>query len=158
MIIIDGYNLLHASGVFGDARGPLGLEHSRQALLDHLVKLIGPDANQTIVVFDAAEAPEGLPARYLHESIQVLFARDYPDADSLIEEMVEEVSPSGLVVVSSDRRVQAAARRRRAVAVNSEEWLAERRRAGDEDTRSKEIKPTDPGPGDVEAWKRYFGF
>ena len=158
MIIIDGYNLLHASGVFGEDRGPLGLEHSRQALLNHLVKLLGPDANQTTIVFDAAEAPEGLPARYLHESIQVLFARDYPDADTLIEEMVEEVSPSGLVVVSSDRRVQAAARRRRAVAVNSEDWLAERRRARGEDTRSKEIKPTDPGPGDVEAWKRYFGF
>jgi hypothetical protein len=158
MIIIDGYNLLHASGVFGDVRGPLGLEHSRQALLNHLVDLLGPDANQTIVVFDAAEAPEGLPSRYLHESIQVLFARDYPDADSLIEEMVEEISPSGLVVVSSDRRVQAAARRRRAVAVNSEEWLAERRQAMAEGTLSKEIKPTDPGPGDVEAWKRYFGF
>ena len=72
--------------------------------------------------------------------------------------MVEEISPSGLVVVSSDRRVQAAARRRRAVAVNSEEWLAERRQAMAEGTFSKEIKPTDPGPGDVEAWKRYFGF
>ena len=65
MIIIDGYNLLHASGVFGDARGPLGFEQSRRALLDHLLELLGAEAEQTIVVFDAADAPDGLPARYL---------------------------------------------------------------------------------------------
>ena len=53
MIIIDGYNLLHASGVFGDARGPLGFEQSRRALLDHLSELLGAEAEQTIVVFDA---------------------------------------------------------------------------------------------------------
>ena len=157
MIIIDGYNLLHASGVFGDARGPLGFEQSRRALLDHLVELLGDDVEQTIVVFDAAHAPDSLPAKYVHGSIRVWFAREYPDADSLIEEMVEEESPSGLVVVSSDRRVQAAARRRRAVAVDSSEWLAEKRRAMNEHVRQKETKPTEPGPGDVEAWKRYFG-
>ena len=158
MIIIDGYNLLHASGVFGDARGPLGFEQSRRALLDHLSELLGAEAEQTIVVFDAADAPDGLPARYVHGSIRVWFAREYPDADSLIEEMVEEESPSGLVVVSSDRRVQAAARRRRAIAVDSNEWLTEKRRAMNECVRQKETKPTAPGPGDVEAWKRYFGF
>ena len=71
--------------------------------------------------------------------------------------MVEEESPSGLVVVSSDRRVQAAARRRRAIAIDSNEWLAGKRRAMNERVRHKETKPTEPGPGDVEAWKRYFG-
>ena len=44
MIIIDGYNLLHASGVFGNSRGPLGLEQSRRALLDHLSELLGAEA------------------------------------------------------------------------------------------------------------------
>ncbi len=71
--------------------------------------------------------------------------------------MVEEEAPSGLVVASSDRRVQAAARRRRAIAVDSHEWLTGKRRMMNERLRQKETKPTEPGPRDVEAWKRYFG-
>jgi predicted RNA-binding protein with PIN domain len=156
--IIDGYNLLHASGVFGKDRGPKGFEQSRLALLDMLADLLGEQAAKTIVVFDAARAPDGLPGRYNHRGIRVWFAREYPDADSLIEELVEDDNaPSSLVVVSSDRRLQAAARRRRADAVSSEDWLAEmraRRRAAREPA---DTKPAEPGPHDVEAWKRYFG-
>jgi predicted RNA-binding protein with PIN domain len=156
--IIDGYNLLHASGVFGRERGPKGFEQSRLALLDMLADLLGAEASKTLVVFDAARAPDGLPGRYTHRGIRVWFAREYPDADSLIEELVEDDNaPSSLVVVSSDRRLQAAARRRRADAVSSEQWLAEmraRRRAAAE---PGDAKPAEPGPHDVEAWKRYFG-
>jgi predicted RNA-binding protein with PIN domain len=156
-LIIDGYNLLHASGVFGADRGPRGFEQSRAALLDMLVDLLGDAAAGTIVVFDAARAPDGLPARHLHGGIRVWFAREYPDADSLIEELVEgDTAPGHLVVVSSDRRLQAAARRRRARAVGCEEWLAEARTA----RRGRDVrpeKPATPGPEDVEYWKRYFG-
>ena len=127
-VIIDGYNLLHASGVFGKERGPRGFEQSRLALLDMLADLLGVDAGKTLVVFDAARAPDGLPGRLTHRGIRVWFAREYPDADSLIEELVDDDhAPSSLVVVSSDRRLQVAARRRRAKAVSCEEWLADAR-------------------------------
>ena len=89
-LIVDGYNLLHASGVFGRDRGPRGFEQSRQALLDMLVDLLGDEAPETLVVFDAAKAPDGLPGRLVHRGIRVWFAREYPDADSLIEELVED--------------------------------------------------------------------
>jgi predicted RNA-binding protein with PIN domain len=157
-LIIDGYNLLHASGVFGDERGPRGFEKSRLALLDMLVALLGEAVDDTIVVFDAARAPDGLPARLSHGGIRVWFAREYPDADSLIEELVEENdAPSSLLVVSGDRRLQAAARRRRANAVSSEEWLATMREQQRERRRQPETKPPEPGPADIEGWKRYFG-
>jgi len=157
-VIIDGYNLLHASGVFGAERGPRGFEQSRTALLDMLVDLLGPDAGKTIVVFDAARAPDGLPGRFTHQGIAVWFAREYPDSDSLIEELVaDDHAPASLVVVSSDRRLQAAARRRRATAVASEEWLAGMKDARRRRGRSGDAKPPEPGPADVEAWKRYFG-
>ena len=156
-VIIDGYNLLHASGVFGKERGPRGFEQSRLALLDMLADLLGTDAGKTLVVFDAARAPDGLPGRLTHRGIRVWFAREYPDADSLIEELVDDDhAPSSLVVVSSDRRLQVAARRRRAEAIGCEDWLsalrAKNRARADHDT-----KPAEPGPHDVEAWKRYFG-
>jgi hypothetical protein len=158
-LIIDGYNLLHASGVFGAERGPRGFELSRLALLDMLADLIGKDATKTIVVFDAARAPDGLPGRYTHKGLRVWFAREYPDADSLIEELIDEDNaPASLVVVSSDRRLQAAARRRRADAVGCDEWLAEMKAKRRQAAEPLDAKPAEPGPHDVEAWKKYFGF
>jgi uncharacterized protein len=158
-LIIDGYNLLHASGVFGATRGPKGFEQSRTALLDMLVDVLGDRTADTIVVFDAARAPDGLPARLSHGGIRVWFAREYPDADSLIEELVEDdTAPGHLVVVSSDRRLQVAARRRRAKAVSCEEWLAEAREARRARGRpAADAKPPEPGPDGVDEWKRYFG-
>jgi predicted RNA-binding protein with PIN domain len=158
-LIIDGYNLLHASGVFGAARGPRGFEQSRVALLDMLLDVLGDKATDTIVVFDAARAADGLPARLSHGGIRVWFAREYPDADSLIEELVEvDTAPGHLVVVSSDRRLQVAARRRRAKAISCEEWLAEAREARRSRGRpAPDAKPPEPGPEGVDEWKRYFG-
>jgi len=157
-LIIDGYNLLHASGVFGAERGPRGLEASRIALLDMIVELVGSEAATTTVVFDAAHAPDGLPARLVHRGLRVWFAREYPDADSLIEELVEEhTSPAHLVVVSSDRRLQAAARRRRARAVSCADWLAEARAIRRREAATGEAKPPPPGPEGADYWRRYFG-
>ena len=158
-LIVDGYNLLHASGVFGATRGPRGFEQSRAALLDMLVDVLGDKTADPIVVFDAARAPNGLPTRFSHGGIRVWFAREYPDADSLIEELVEhDTSPGHLVVVSSDRRLQVAARRRRAKAVSCEEWLAEARELHRSRGRPvTDAKPPEPGPEGVDEWKRYFG-
>lgn len=154
-LIIDGYNLLHASGVFGASRGPDGFEQSRRALLDMLADLLGAEASNTVVVFDAARAPDGLPGRSTHRGIRVWFAREYPDADSLIEELVEGATSPHLMVVSNDRRLQAAARRRRAKAVSCADWLAEAR-AARRGPRAGDTKPPEPGPEGAEYWKRYF--
>ena len=124
-ILIDGYNLLHASGIFGGVRGARGFEASRQALLDELARLLGAAAGGVTVVFDAADAPPGLPDRSIHEGISVRFARGYESADALIEELIDEhTAPTGLTVVSADNRVIAAARRRRAKPAASGESVA----------------------------------
>jgi predicted RNA-binding protein with PIN domain len=158
-LIIDGYNLLHASGVFGSERGPRAFEASRRALLSLLVDLLGEARSDAIVVFDAANAPDGLPARFVHEGITVLFAREYPDADSLIEKLVaDDQAPGHLVVVSSDRRLQVAARRRRARAVSCETWRAEARAARQRRAAGRVAeKPPAPGPEGIDFWKDYFG-
>ena len=157
--LVDGYNLLHASGVFGRLRGPRGLESSRTALLDHVADLVGETAPRVHFVFDAARAPDGLPGRIVHRGIRVWFAREYPDADSLIEEILEEErSPASITVVSNDRRLQIAARRRRAKAVSADDWLADLRRARRAGAaEAADTKPPEPGPGEIEHWKRHFG-
>jgi len=158
-ILVDGYNLLHASGVFGPRRGAGGFEASRRALLDTLAALLGPQREETTVVFDAAEAPPGLPERFCHEGIDVRFARDHASADACIEELIAaHDAPTSLTVVSADRRLIAAARRRRARAVSSHEWLADLRSAA-RTSAPPETKPTPPDDArEVEDWLREFGY
>jgi len=126
-LLIDGYNLLHATDIFGDETGPNTFQRSREALLAFLAaSLDEAERAQTTIVFDAAGAPPGLPNHYTVDGLQVIYARDYPDADTLIEEMIEDhPAPRGVLVVSSDHRVQRAARHRGAKTTDSERWYAE---------------------------------
>src|SRR3990172_4944849 len=126
-LLIDGYNLLHVSGIFGQGSALTELHRSREALLAFLATSIGPaERPHTTIVFDAAGAPPGLPQTLLHDGITVHFARDYADADAMLEDLIAACdTPRSLTVVSSDHRVQRAARRRRAKAVDSERWFAE---------------------------------
>lgn len=125
-LLIDGYNLLYAASIVGPRRGTRGLESSRWALLEFVASVLTPaERATTIVVFDAAGAPPGLPAAVEHAGLRVRFARGYVDADALLEDLiVADSSPRRLTVVSSDHRVQRAARRRRATALDSELWYA----------------------------------
>ena len=118
---------MHATDIFGDDTGPSSFRRSREALLAFLVASLNESERaQTTIVFDAAEAPPGLPNHYAIEGLQVIYARDYPDADTLIEEMIEEhTAPRGLLVISSDHRVQRAARRRGSKYTDSERWYSE---------------------------------
>jgi predicted RNA-binding protein with PIN domain len=130
-LLIDGYNLLHVTGLFG--RAGSGLQGSRHALLRFLVAAIDPkELPHTTIVFDATEAPPGLPRVVTHEGMTVRYASDYPDADALLEDLIAaDRAPRSLTVVSSDHRVQRAARRRRAAFVDSDIWFAEAARRRD---------------------------
>jgi predicted RNA-binding protein with PIN domain len=160
-LLIDGYNLLHASGIFGRGRGPGGFERSRFALLNFVAESMDESERTTVtVVFDAAGAPPGLPASMTHRDVQVRFAKGYASADELLEELIRADSvPRKLTVVSSDHRIQRAAHRRRATAVDSDVWFhdAQRRRA----SRNLKSVPKVSPPGavtadEVEYWLRQF--
>ena len=135
-LVIDGYNLLHASGILGRGIGPGGLERSRTALLNFLAESLDKrQLARTTVVFDAREAPPGLPRTIEHQGITVRFAARGSDADQEIEQLIAKHSaPRRLTVVSSDHRLHRAARRRQAKAVDSDQWYADvvrRRKAPD---------------------------
>ena len=144
-------------GPEGQALGALepGRESSR--LPDRRV-----DARKrTVVVFDASDAPAGLPRTVDHEGLCVRFASDHEDADSLIEELIiGDSAPRRLTVVSSDHRLQRAARRRRARAVDSQAWYETivRERSKRRHTRDRTgAKPSGPPSADeVDFWLRQF--
>ncbi len=161
-LVIDGYNLLHASGILGRGVGPGGLERSRTALLNFLAESLEPgELPGTTVVFDAREAPPGLPRVVQHRGITVRFADPGGDADTLIEELIRaDSSPRRLVVVSSDHRLQRAARRRRARPIDSDRWYADvlRRRIDRVRGGKSSAKPSGPpSEAEVHFWLRQFG-
>jgi uncharacterized protein len=161
-ILIDGYNLLHASGILGRGVGPGSLERSRNALLNFLAEsLEESELPRTFVVFDARSAPPGLPRIVTHRGMTVRFAEPGSDADDVIEQLIKaDSAPRRLTVVSSDHRLHRAARRRKARPVDSDEWYAEvlRKRIAGVRRKSPGLKPTDlPGDGEVRFWLRQFG-
>ncbi len=161
-LVIDGYNLLHASGILGRGIGPGGLERSRTALLNFLAESLEPgELSATIVVFDAREAPPGLPRSTVHRGIQVRYASPTGDADETIEQLImENTAPRKLVVVSSDHRLHRAARRRKARAVDSDVWYHQvlSRRIARERPQSESAKPAGPfSDVEVRNWLKHFG-
>jgi uncharacterized protein len=163
-LIIDGYNLLHATGILGVGHGPGSLERSRVAVLNFVAESLPPDeVAKTIVVFDASDAPWGAARQTQHKGLTVHFAAKTSDADSLIEELIlADSAPRRLTVVSSDHRLHRAARRRKATAIDSDQWFAQvlrERRARQKSSPAQDVaKPEGPfSPGEVEFWLRQFG-
>src|SRR5215210_4144118 len=117
-ILIDGYNLLHVTGIFTDAVGPGSLEKLHHAFLDFLIATLDPsDVPQTMVVFDAKGRRAGTRRTLNYGDMTVHYAARHEDADTLLAELIDaHANPRRLTVVSSDHQVQRAARRRRCVA------------------------------------------
>ena len=138
----------------GESRGPRGFEQSRIGAARHArrpARRQGGRHDRGVRRGPRPRRPAG--AGSSHGGIRVWFAREYPDADSLIEELVEDdTAPTHLVVVSSDRRLQAAARRRRARAVSCEA-VARRgpraRRSREPPGRRRQAAGAGPGRGRV---------
>jgi predicted RNA-binding protein with PIN domain len=161
-LIIDGYNLLHASGILGRGIGRGSLERSRSALINFLLQsLEETQLATTTVVFDAREAPRGLARVVKHGGLTVRFADPNLDADDVIETLIKaDSSPRRLTVVSSDHRLHRAARRRKATAVDSDQWYAQVLRERIERARHKSptLKPSGPiSEMEVRFWLRTFG-
>lgn len=161
-LLIDGYNLLHVTGLFGRV-GPASFQRSREALLNFLAQVLdNEERSTTTIVFDAAEAPPGLPNHYAVQDMQVFYARNYASADDLLEELIQaDHSPKRLTVVSSDHRVQRAAKKRRATAVDSHVWYGQMHLRWQGHAQAKRVvdaKPEAPVPShEVAHWLKLFG-
>ena len=161
--LIDGYNLLHASGLLGRKVAPKSLERARVALLNFIANSLNDaERKTTTVVFDAKTAPSGLPRQVNHHGLDVRFAVGFTDADALIEELIRaDSSPRRLVVVSSDHQIQKAAKRRRATSIDSDDWHAElcrRHRTPERTQPGEDHKPIPPNTeAEVAYWLNVFG-
>ncbi|MFC1757450.1 NYN domain-containing protein [Planctomycetota bacterium] len=123
-IIIDGYNLMHVTRFAVGPRDRRRFDEARNEMLAFLAKhLRQVGENDVTVAFDS-EQKVSLPSEISAHGLRVLFARDYPTADDLIEELIQTNSaPNRLTVVSSDHRIQVFAKRRKATPIDSDVWF-----------------------------------
>jgi predicted RNA-binding protein with PIN domain len=160
-LLIDGYNLLNATNIFGEVGRGTELHRARMALLNFLASSIDKrERSQTTIIFDAGGAPPGLPRMLMHDGITVHFAPRHSDADEMIEDLLEQfAAPRALLVVSSDHRVQRAARHRGASFIDSEQWYAELLAAIRQNRAvADDAKPSGQmTPGELSYWLREFG-
>lgn len=126
-ILIDGYNLLFQSPLVERGRGPGWLERARKKLIAYLQSQMPKELlRQTTIVFDASQTGETAADFRTEQGMTVLFARQHPEADDLLEDFIRKhSSPKSLTVVSSDQRIRRRAKARRARDLTSSQFLEE---------------------------------
>jgi len=127
ILLIDGYNLMHAAGMAQHDYKPGELLKCRTKLLRFLLsKLSAAEIRAATIVFDARDPPPDRPAQVVVSGLKVLFANPGGDADVLIMQwLARHSTPRRVTLVSSDRALQRAARGCRAKFVGSDEFLHE---------------------------------
>lgn len=136
VLLIDGYNLLHAAGLAAANLPPGRLRSARRRMLDWLADAAPARGAVVRVVFDGMAAPAESPEAD-HRGVRVRFAFRQT-ADDLIETLLAgDARPADVTVVSNDSRLHEAARRR-----GSRAWSCERFM----DWLTADIRPATPTP------------
>ena len=155
--LIDGYNLLHATGHLVGKVGPHVLEWARQALLSRLAAFVKAGAGGVSVVFDARKAPSSVAPEQLYQGVHVYYTLDQ-EADDLIEQLIHDDSaPQSLTVVSDDRRLKEAARRRHCPTQTCLDFYDLTEKPPPQTEGEPEERPRTMSEQDVRAWMRAFG-
>lgn len=165
-LLIDGYNVLHQSGLLGKGSGGVWLERGRKKLLDLLRNSLEPATLlATHVVFDAYSSSSITTEITSYQEIKVHFSLGYENADELIEKLIREHhAPKSLTVVSSDHRIQRCAKAHRCRVFDSAIWLDElpqRQRRNETVARTIETPKEQAAQGlsnyEVQMWLKEFG-
>jgi predicted RNA-binding protein with PIN domain len=168
--LIDGYNLMHATGVLDkEVKSHKLFQQRRRRFLSNLADALGAErAAETTVVFDASTQPADMPIVANYQGLSLIFAVGDENADARIEQLIAEHSaPKSLTVVSTDRRVRKAATRRKAKAVTSDDFLdlLDRFRHRESRQRAPQDLPVPPAPAreqsptseEADYWLNVFG-
>jgi predicted RNA-binding protein with PIN domain len=163
ILLIDGYNLLHAAGMGQKDYRPGDLLRCRTRLLKFLLgKLSTAEIHATTVVFDARDPPPDRPAQVVVSGIRVLFANPGGDADVLIQNWLSHhPTPRRVTLVSGDRALQRAARSSGAKFVGSRDFIGTlesrkgRKQSWEADDRS--LRERHASPEQVAHWLKVFG-
>lgn len=119
-LIVDGYNLIHASLSLQQLAHE-DLQQSREELLKLLSEYKQQKHHRITVVFDGWIAGSISEHTYHVSGIRILFSRQGEQADRVIQRLVQKEKERA-VVVSSDRQVADHARKHGAVSLSSQDF------------------------------------
>jgi predicted RNA-binding protein with PIN domain len=156
--LIDGYNLLHATGHLSRRGGRFSLEGARRALLQALADRFAEGA--VTVVFDARHAPPGVRPERDDHGVHIVYTTE-GEADDLIEDLIrKESAPQYLTLISNDHRLREAARLRGCRQIECVAFFADlgsRHPPPVAPPAEAPDKPDGVSMTEVEDWIRIFG-
>lgn len=120
--LIDGYNLMHASGLARRGLPAGALHKARRRFLDWLADAAEGRGAAIRVVFDAANATNH-SAESGHRGVRLRFTPGRTADDEIEDLLAADAHPSGITVVSNDSRLRESARRRGAAFLSCEEFI-----------------------------------
>ena len=162
-ILIDGYNFLHASRGTDHDWTELSLEDARAAIVGFLASRRRPGREKVTVVFDGgAAASYGTRQENVH-GVEVLFSEAGVTADEVIGRTVRNApDPRSFLVVTADRQIRNEVQRLGAKIVGPLNFLIASQQHHEKRQRRPAAEPREKyqgtSPGEVEHWKKIFGF
>ena len=134
MVIIDGYNLIHADEYL-NSTALFSLEKAREELMDMLSNYVSYTKTELLLVFDAYLVKGGEGAEFMRDGYKVIFTKADQTADAYIEKIMYELGPDyNIRMVTDDRLLQFSAVHSGISRMTSKEFLEELTRIGNEIT------------------------
>lgn len=134
MVIIDGYNLIHADENLKNT-SLFSLEKAREELMDLLSNYVSYTKTELVLVFDAYLVKDGEGSEFMHDGYKVVYTRADQTADAYIEKMMHELGPDySIRMVTDDKLLQFSAVHSGILRMTSKEFLEELTRIGNEIT------------------------
>ena len=132
MVIIDGYNLIHADESLKNT-SLFSLEKAREELMDLLSNYVSYTKTELVLVFDAYLVKDGEGSELMHDGYKVVFTRADQTADAYIEKIMHELGPDySIRMVTDDKLLQFSAVHSGISRMTSKEFLDELTRIGNE--------------------------
>ena len=160
--LVDAYNVIFSCKLLRASATTEELNRARFELINQVSSWINRQSGSSaIVVFDAKNPPRECPNVFHRDQLTVMFAREFDEADDLIEKLIRKHSTTRqLTVVSSDRRLVNAAKRRKANHLDSETWfnllIEPLPPKQDESEETESQSRTEEVEIDADQWLEYF--
>ena len=132
MVIIDGYNLIHADdGLKNTAL--FSLEKAREELMDLLSNYVSYTKTELLLVFDAYLVKDGEGSEFMRDGYKVAFTKENQTADAYIELIMSKLGPDySIRMVTDDKLLQFSAVHSGILRMTTKEFLEELTRIGNE--------------------------
>ena len=132
MIIIDGYNLIHADEHLKKT-SLFSLEKAREELMDLLSNSVSYTKTELVLVFDAYLVKDGEGSEFMYDGYKVAFTKENQTADAYIEKMMSRLGPDyNIRMVTDDKLLQFSAVHSGISRMTTKEFLEELTKIGNE--------------------------